>query len=183
MARGLRNSTKMEQISLRLPVDLIDDLNKLKEKEQIDRSTIIVAWQRNRWRLSSTSRSQMRKPIWRRWTTIERGITTKRTDKYSPVYKLKIRRSNTGIFGFSFTHTHLFQIQCKGITYFWKCNYLSNKVINKFVYISSLSIFWRSASFVPHLRMRSWSSSMASMQFMSARNLRMIHMRFARAGE
>ena len=42
MARGLRHSTKMEQISLRLPVDLIDDLNKLKEKEQIDRSTIIV---------------------------------------------------------------------------------------------------------------------------------------------
>ena len=42
MARGLRNSTKMEQISIRLPVDLIDDLNKLKEKEQIDRSVIIV---------------------------------------------------------------------------------------------------------------------------------------------
>ena len=42
MARGLRNSAKMEQISLRLPVDLIDDLNKLKEKEQIDRSAIIV---------------------------------------------------------------------------------------------------------------------------------------------
>lgn len=42
MPRGLRNSAKMEQISIRLPVDLIDDLNKLKEKEQIDRSTIIV---------------------------------------------------------------------------------------------------------------------------------------------
>ena len=42
MARGLRNSTKMEQISIRLPIDLIDDLSKLKEKEQIDRSAIIV---------------------------------------------------------------------------------------------------------------------------------------------
>ena len=32
----------MEQISIRLPVDLIDELSKLKEKEQIDRSAIIV---------------------------------------------------------------------------------------------------------------------------------------------
>ena len=42
MTRGIRSTNRLEQISLRLPVDLIDDLNKLKEKEQIDRSAIIV---------------------------------------------------------------------------------------------------------------------------------------------
>ena len=42
MTRGIRSANRLEQISLRLPVDLIDDLNKLKEIEQIDRSAIIV---------------------------------------------------------------------------------------------------------------------------------------------
>jgi len=42
MPRGLRNSTKMEQISIRLPVDVIEGVNNLKEKEQTDRSLIIV---------------------------------------------------------------------------------------------------------------------------------------------
>ena len=42
MTRGIRSANRLEQISLRLPVDLIDELNKLKEKEQIDRSAIIV---------------------------------------------------------------------------------------------------------------------------------------------
>lgn len=42
MPRGLRNNTKMEQISIRLPVDIIEGLNNLKEKEQTDRSSIIV---------------------------------------------------------------------------------------------------------------------------------------------
>jgi len=42
MTRGIKSTNRLEQISLRLPVDLIDDLNKLKEKEQIDRSAIIV---------------------------------------------------------------------------------------------------------------------------------------------
>ena len=42
MTRGIRSINKLEQISIRLPLDLIDDLNKLKEKEQIDRSAIIV---------------------------------------------------------------------------------------------------------------------------------------------
>lgn len=42
MTRGIRSTNKLEQISIRLPLDLIDDLNKLKEKEQIDRSAIIV---------------------------------------------------------------------------------------------------------------------------------------------
>ena len=32
----------MEQISIRLPVDVIEGLNNLKEKEQTDRSSIIV---------------------------------------------------------------------------------------------------------------------------------------------
>lgn len=42
MTRGIRSTNRLEQISIRLPIDLINDLNKLKEKEQIDRSAIIV---------------------------------------------------------------------------------------------------------------------------------------------
>ena len=42
MTRGIKSANRLEQISIRLPIDLIDELNKLKEKEQIDRSAIIV---------------------------------------------------------------------------------------------------------------------------------------------
>ena len=42
MTRGVKNTIKLEQISLRLPANLIRELDQLKEKEGIDRSVIIV---------------------------------------------------------------------------------------------------------------------------------------------
>ena len=42
MTRGIKSANRLEQISIRLPADLINDLNILKEREQIDRSAIIV---------------------------------------------------------------------------------------------------------------------------------------------
>lgn len=42
MTRGVKDTKKLEQISLRLPSGLIHDLDLLKEKEGLDRSAIIV---------------------------------------------------------------------------------------------------------------------------------------------
>ena len=42
MARVPRNNIKTEQISIRLPVDLLQDLENLKRRDGIDRSVIIV---------------------------------------------------------------------------------------------------------------------------------------------
>ncbi len=42
MVRVARNSVKTEQISVRLPVDLLNELESLKKRDGIDRSIIIV---------------------------------------------------------------------------------------------------------------------------------------------
>jgi len=42
MVRVARNSVKTEQISIRLPVDLLNELESLKKRDGIDRSIIIV---------------------------------------------------------------------------------------------------------------------------------------------
>ena len=42
MTRGVNDTRKLEQISLRLPVSLLQELDALKEKEELDRSVIIV---------------------------------------------------------------------------------------------------------------------------------------------
>ena len=42
MVRVSRNSVKTEQISVRLPVDLLNELESLKKRDGIDRSIIIV---------------------------------------------------------------------------------------------------------------------------------------------
>lgn len=42
MTRGVRNTEKPEQISLRLPAAMIRELDQLKEKEGIDRTAVII---------------------------------------------------------------------------------------------------------------------------------------------
>jgi len=42
MTRGVRNTIKPEQISLRLPASMIKELDQLKEKEGTDRTVVIV---------------------------------------------------------------------------------------------------------------------------------------------
>ena len=42
MTRGIKSPTTLEQISIRLPLDLINQLNEFKEKNEIDRSAIII---------------------------------------------------------------------------------------------------------------------------------------------
>ena len=41
MTRGLRSSERPEQISMRMPKELVTKIDKLKEKEGVDRSAII----------------------------------------------------------------------------------------------------------------------------------------------
>lgn len=57
MTRSLRSGEKPEQISMRMPKDLITKVDALKEKEEVDRSAII------------------NKAV-RYWTEIEGNITT-----------------------------------------------------------------------------------------------------------
>lgn len=42
MSRAPRNNIKTEQISIRLPVDLLEDLEILKQRDGIDRSVLII---------------------------------------------------------------------------------------------------------------------------------------------
>ena len=42
MTRGIKSPTRLEQISIRLPIDLINQLNEFKEKIQVDRSAVII---------------------------------------------------------------------------------------------------------------------------------------------
>ena len=42
MTRGVKDSRKPEQISLRLPTELLTAIDKLKEKEELDRTVLIL---------------------------------------------------------------------------------------------------------------------------------------------